>query len=121
MQIRIHAPHAAGASVSIDDWARRSLQEALSRFANELSALEVHFSDDNAARVSADHKRCTLEARLHGREPLAVQHQAERLDEALQGARAKLERALERELDKRRDAQHRQRDSIRHGPDAFRA
>ena len=115
MQIRVHANHTISTSGSLEPWAQASISPALGRFAEDITAVEVHLSDINAGRVSADHKRCNIEARVRGREPVAVQHKAERLDEALQGACDKLRRALERELGKLRDPQHRQRESIRHG------
>lgn len=113
MQIQVHANHTVQTSASLEQWARAELAQALGRFGDELTALDVHLADINSDRVSADHKRCTLEARLNGRAPLAVHHQAERLDEALRGACDKLRRALDRERAKLRDAQHRRRDSIR--------
>lgn len=113
MQIQVRANHTVQTPASLEAWARAELGPDLARFADQISSLEVHLEDTNAARTSADHKRCTLEARLHGREPVAVQHAAERLDEALYGARDKLQRSLERALARQYDATHRQRDSIR--------
>ncbi len=117
MQIRVHANQSIHGPGSLEPWVQQALEPALGRFAPDITALEVHLSDVNASRVTADHKRCTIEARVRGREPVAVRHQAERLDEALQGACDKLRRALERELGRLRDPEHRQRASIRHGND----
>lgn len=115
MQIQVRSNRTVNTSASLEDWARSELSKGLERFRDELTGLEVHLADINGDRISADHKRCTIEARINGRDPLAVHHQAERLDEALLGACDKLRRSLDRELSKQRDAQHRQRDSIRRG------
>lgn len=114
MQIQVHANHTVNTSASLEAWARQALTEGLERFRGEISSLEVHLADINGERRSEDHKRCLLEARLLGRSPLAVRHQAERLDEALQGACDKLRRALDRELGKQQD-QRQARDTIRRG------
>jgi hypothetical protein len=115
MQIQVRANHSVQTPASLEDWARRELGQALARFGDDLSSLEVHLEDTNAGRSSADHKRCTLEARLNGLEPVAVHHAAERLDDALRGACDKLLRSLDRTLARQRDATHRQRQSIRRG------
>lgn len=115
MQIQVRANHTVQTPASLENWASRALGQALARFADEISSLEVHLEDINDGRISADHKRCTLQARLHGLEPVAVQHAAERLDDALRGACDKLLRSLDRALARQRDATHRQRASIRHG------
>ena len=117
MQIQVHSNHTVNTSASLEEWARRELGQALDRFADEISCLEVHLSDINSDRVSEDHKRCMIEARLHGREPLAVNHQAPRLDEALYGACDKLTRSLDSTLGKARDL-HRRRETIRRDPGA---
>ena len=113
MQIQVRSNQSVQTPASLEAWARGELDTALARFGDELTSLEVHLEDVKASRLSADHKRCTLEARLRGHEPVAVQHAAERLDEALRGACDKLLRSLDRTLARQRDATHRQRTSIR--------
>lgn len=113
MQIQVHSNHTVQTPSSLEDWVRRELGQALNRFSDELTGLEVHLEDIDASRTSADHKRCTLQARLRGHEPVAVQHAGKRLDEALHGACDKLLRSLDRALARQRDANHRQRGSIR--------
>ena len=115
MQIQVRSNHTVQTSASLEEWARQELVKALERFGDELTSVEVHLADINSGRVSEDHKRCTIEARLNGRDPVAVHHQAERLDDALHGASDKLKRSLERELGKQRDLTHRRRESIRRG------
>ena len=115
MQIQVRSNHSVQTPASLEAWARGELGPALARFAEDIGRLEVHLEDVTAGRLSADHKRCTLEARLHGLEPVAVQHAAERLDEAVRGACDKLLRSLDRALGRQRDATHRQRESIRRG------
>jgi ribosome-associated translation inhibitor RaiA len=111
MQVQVNANHTVQTDESLERWARSELLEGLSRFRNEITSVEVHLSDQNSERLSADHKRCLIEARLVNAAPLAVNHSAARLDEAFRGAAEKLKRALEHTLGRLRD--HRLRESIR--------
>ena len=47
--------------------------------------------------------RCVMEARLEGRQPAAVTHQAATLDNAIKGAADKLARLIESTLGRLRD------------------
>ena len=48
------------------------LTEELSRFSEHITRLEVHLSDENGIKDGQNDKRCLLEARLEGRQPIAV-------------------------------------------------
>lgn len=79
------------------------LEGAFDRFRDRITRIEVHLSDENGGKTGQDDKRCMLEARLEGRQPTAVTHNAESLDQAIHGAADKLERALESILGRLRD------------------
>jgi len=113
MQIQLNTDNHVQGADSLGDWAERSLRERLGRFADHITRIEVHLSDVNGARVAGHDKRCLLEARLAGRQPMAVSHEADRVADALTGAADKLARALDTTLGRQRDAQG--RDSIRTG------
>ena len=74
---------------------------AVGRFADQITRVEVHLSDENSHKGGGDDKRCLLEARLAGLEPMAVSHQAATLPQAIDGAAQKLARALESTLGRR--------------------
>ncbi len=114
MQIQLNTDdHVQGAD-SLAAWAERELKDKLARFRDQVTRIEVHLSDVNASRVGGNDKRCKLEARLAGRQPVAVSHDADKVADALHGAAAKLARALDTALGRSRDA--RGRDSIRGEP-----
>ena len=71
------------------------LAEELSRFDEHITRLEVHLSDENGNKESEDDKRCLLEARLKGRQPIAVTDVANTYDQAVNGAIDKLKASLE--------------------------
>lgn len=85
----IEGPDALAQRVEAD------LRQTLERFAQHITRIEVHLSDTNAERGGGADKRCVLEARLAGREPMSVSHQASDVDGALDGATGKLVRALD--------------------------
>lgn len=79
------------------------VEDALSRFRDRLTRVEVHLSDQNGDKGGQDDKRCMMEARLEGRQPTAVTHQAASLDDAVDGAANKLKRSLESTLERLQD------------------
>jgi len=79
------------------------VEEALSRFSNQITRVEVHLSDENSHRSGQNDKRCMMEARLENRRPTAVTHRAATLDQAINGAADKLQRSIESTLGRLRD------------------
>lgn len=67
---------------------------ALSRFSDRITRIEVHLSEQGGDRGGPGDKRCMLEARLEGRRPTAVTHEAASLDDAVGGAADKLARVI---------------------------
>jgi hypothetical protein len=115
MQVQVNSNHTIQTGESMERWARTQLSESLSRYKGDITSIEVHMSDENSDKMSADHKRCMMEARLAHHEPIAVNHYASTIDEAFRGANQKLKHALEHAVGKLRD--HRARQSIRRDPD----
>ena len=78
------------------------LNRILERFADQITRLEVHLSDENSASKSGvNDKRCLLEARLAGREPTASSSDlAVTIEQAVTGAAQKMVRLLDSELGK---------------------
>jgi hypothetical protein len=46
--------------------------QMLDRYSEHITRIEVKFSDENSDRDSENDKRCVLEARLKGLQPLVV-------------------------------------------------
>lgn len=75
-----------------------TVEQALKRFSEHVTRVEVHLSDENAGKSGQQDQRCMLEARLEGRQPVAVTDQAATLEQAVQGAAQKLARLLDSTL-----------------------
>ena len=70
------------------------LSEELSRFSEHITRLEIHLSDENGSKHGLNDKRCLLEARLEGRQPIVATHVANDYELALHGAIDKLKSSL---------------------------
>lgn len=116
MQVQVNTSNGVENKETLERWAAEFLNDALSRFRNEITRVEVQMSDENSAAKGAADLRCMLEARLNGHEPLAVSHHAETQDLAFRGATQKLLRMLEHTLGKLDRHEHRVRDTIRRAP-----
>jgi hypothetical protein len=71
------------------------LSDGLRRFNDHVTRLEVHLSDENGGKSGPDDKRCLLEARMEGRQPIAVTDNAGSYIEAVSGATDKMKMALD--------------------------
>ena len=98
MQIQINTDHNIEGSVARDQWASGVVESALGHFADHVTRVEVHLSDENAGKSGAEDKRCLMEARLVGRPTIAVANHADSLNAAVNGASQKLVRAIERDI-----------------------
>lgn len=111
MQVQLNTDAKVQGPESLAQWVETELKDKLARFRDHITRIEVHLSDASASRVGLTDKRCKLEARLAGRQPVTVSHDAAKVADALHGAADKLSRALDTDLGRARDA--RGRESIR--------
>jgi ribosome-associated translation inhibitor RaiA len=110
-----------GGKESLERWTADFLHGELGRYVDEVARVEVHLTDEAKGKHSGEDMRCMLEARLNGHEPLAVQHHADNMNDAIRGAARKLLRALGHTVGKLDRHEHRVRDTIRREPDATEA
>ena len=86
-----------------------TVEQALKRFSDHVTRVEVHLSDENGGKSGPQDQRCMLEARLEGRQPVAVTEHAATQDQAVHGATHKLVRLLDSTLGRLHD--HREKTS----------
>ena len=89
---------------------------ALDRVDDSITRVEVHLSDSNSHKPGHEDKRCMMEARLVGRQPIAVTHQGATVDQAVDGAAEKLARLIESTVGRLRHQQNRRTDPPPPGP-----
>lgn len=106
MQIQINSDKNVSTPENFSDYVRQVIEDTLSTSKDQITRVEVHLSDENGAKFGTNDKRCVLEARIEGRQPIAVTDHGETLHEVIDGAAEKLKHSLEtifgREFDKHR-------------------
>jgi len=109
MKVQVNTDHNIAGREALADNIGGVVEAALRRVSDHITRVEVHLSDENSDQKQGDHAmRCMMEARLEGRQPVAVTHQAETVAEAVDGAAAKLSRMMDHTLGQLRDHQSRQ-------------
>ena len=116
MQIQINTDHNIEGHEALAARVSSVVESALSLVSDHITRVEVHLSDENSAKGGQHDKRCLMEARLEGRQPIAVTHQAATLDEAVDGAADKLARSIDSDLGRMRDQRSRRREPLPPGP-----
>ena len=79
------------------------ISEELSRYSQQITRVEVHFSDENGNKDGVNDKRCMMEARLAGMNPIAVTNQANTHEQAVLGAIDKLKASLGKKIGRLKD------------------
>ncbi|SFN40586.1 Sigma 54 modulation protein / S30EA ribosomal protein [Nitrosospira briensis] len=102
MQVQINS----GSSVEMDSELSRRVESTvtriLDRFEAQITRVEVHLSDVNNDKSGARDKRCLMEARPAGLDPMAVTNSAANVEDAIKGAAEKLKTALENQFGRAR-------------------
>lgn len=70
------------------------IAEGLDRYGSHITRIIVHISDENGNKEGVNDIRCLLEARLEGRQPIAVSNQADTIEQSVSGAIEKLQASL---------------------------
>ena len=102
MQIQVHSDNHIDGSARLVEWVSGSVADKLDRFDDEITRVVVHLNDENGIKAGAQDKRCQIEARPKGLQPISVTHKAESLDLAVEGAIDKLGNALSHQFGKLR-------------------
>jgi ribosome-associated translation inhibitor RaiA len=103
MQIQVRHDDTIRGSARLTEMASATVEDALARFADHITTVEVHFADENGKKVGGDDIRCSIEVRMEGRKPTAVTHHASDLAVALEVAAEKMARSLDHQLGRIRD------------------
>ena len=103
MKIQINTDKNTSASEELRASLTSLISEALSRYDNQITRLEVHLSDEDGKKVGINDKRCMIEARFEGRQPIAVHNRADSNEQAVSGAIDKLKTSLAKTTERLRN------------------
>ena len=95
MQIQINTDKNVTGNEELIASSTSLISQELSRYSNQITRVEVHFSDEDGSKDGVNDKRCMVEARLAGMKPIAVTNQANTHEQAFFGAIDKLKTSLE--------------------------
>lgn len=102
MQIQVYSDNRIENSSKMVEWAQSAATSKLQRFDEELTRVTLHINDENGEKAGAQDKRCQIEARARGLQPISVTHKADAVRLAVEGALDKLHAALSSQLGKLR-------------------
>ena len=102
MQIQVYSDNRIENSTKLVEWANNAVSNKLQRFDENLTRVTVHINDENGVKAGAQDKRCQIEARARGLQPISVTHKSESVRLSVDGALVKLYAALTSQLCKLR-------------------
>lgn len=98
MKIQVNTDAHIDGHEALVEGVNRTVSHVLHRFQDHVTRVEVHLSDQNGDKSGAPDKRCVMEARLEGRQPVAATDVAASQDQAVRGAVEKLARLIDSQL-----------------------
>ena len=101
MKIQVNTDNHVEGSEELTQQVESAVEDALRRFSERITRVEVHLSDLSSSSKTRDNdKRCVMEARLGGLRPITVSHQDGSVEKAVDGAADKLKNTLDRTLER---------------------
>ncbi len=92
MQVQLNAPKETLPDPLVE-FIENGVEEGLATYAARLTRVEIHLKDLNANKGGVD-KRCVIEARPKGLDPVVADHEDAEFADAFRGALDKLQRVL---------------------------
>jgi ribosome-associated translation inhibitor RaiA len=105
MQVQFNTDESIEGREALGRHAEDVVRKELDRFTGQVTRVEIHLRDVNSEKFGENDKHCLMEARIAGRQPIAVTEQAATLHQAIDGAARKLKRSLDTTLGKLADAE----------------
>jgi len=101
MLVQVHTDNHIHGDERLHEFVQTQLTGSLERFGDQVIRVEAFLADENSSEKQGDNdKRCTIEARLAGLQPVAVHHRGATLEQAIDGAIEKLENTLDHTIDR---------------------
>ncbi len=94
MQIQVNTDSNIEGSEGLSAHISGEVSHVLGRYSDHLTRVEVHLSEEGAQNSGRTDKRCVMEARPAGHQPVAVSHEGATLEESYLGAAHKLQKLL---------------------------
>ncbi|WP_026709213.1 HPF/RaiA family ribosome-associated protein [Flavobacterium frigidarium] len=95
MKIQFNTDKTISGDENQEDYFTSLIAEKLNRFQSHITRIEVHLSDENGKKEGHNDIQCILEARIEGKDPIAVTCDADTTKNAVAGAIEKIKSSLE--------------------------
>ncbi|HEX6960249.1 MAG TPA: HPF/RaiA family ribosome-associated protein [Lacipirellula sp.] len=105
MQIEVTTDNHVDGSEQLSTHVRSVVEDALGRFGNRVTWVEVHLGDENSRKTGGAY--CGIHAKLAGADTFNVNAESATIDQALDAATDKLLKVIDRSLGKKEDPKKR--------------
>lgn len=103
MMIKIHTDNTLDGHERMETYFTNIVDEALKRFEDNITRVDVYLGDENNGKFGTDDKRCTIEAHMAGKPPLAVVNHSDTIEKSVNGALDKMKKVLNTNFSKMRN------------------
>ena len=86
----------------MNDFFSGEIKKELDRFERKVTRVEVHLGDENSDKFGTNDKRCLIEVRVEGKNPIAVTTHSNTIEKAFYEGVVKIKRSLDNILEKMR-------------------
>lgn len=84
----------------VEAYFTQRIQDDLKHYQDQVTRVEVHLSDKDGSKSGAKDKKCTIEVRPKGLNPLAVTSHEDKIEKAIDSATKKMASKLKTSLGK---------------------
>lgn len=100
MEILINTDNNINGSAQMIAYFKEETKTSFERFSEHLSRIEIKISDENGDKSGENDKRCVLESRIKGMQPMAVTGFGSAVEKAFQAAVDKMKTSLDSKIGK---------------------
>lgn len=102
MEILINTDNNIEGTAEMIAYFKSTIEHDLDRFSDHLTRIEVKISDENGEKSVGNDKRCVMEARMKGMDPIAVTSFETTVEKSVKEATSKMRTSLEKLMGKLR-------------------
>jgi ribosomal subunit interface protein len=94
MTIQVNTDRNIESTENMETYVTEKIESGFTHFAEKITRVEVHITDQNAEKGGVDDIQCKIEARVQGLQPVLVESKNDTMHKALSDAINKMQAAL---------------------------
>lgn len=102
MEIQFNTDNNIEGKKALETYVNELVGSALSRYEDMITRIEIHLGDENGNKKGPKDKKCTIECRMKGMDPIAVTSHEDNLKNAVSTSIDKMKAALTTRVGKMR-------------------